>query len=249
MYGWIAQRRLVMVLAGVEARRRESSKTEALLDPAASLSLEHLMPQNWREHWPLAETDDEGTAASERDRRLHLIGNLTLATSPLNASLSNSPWDVKRTALADHSLLLLNNELAKREVWDEASIDERCASLAAEICEVWSAPPTDRPLPAMQTVTSSGRRYHPWTIADLLAAGKLAAGDRLVPRSPRHTVPALVGEDGTLEIEGEVFTSPSGAAARVTGNQSEPGWDFWCVEREGTRAPLAALREELGTQE
>lgn len=100
LYGWIAQRRLVMVLAGVEARRRESSKVESILDPGASLSLEHLLPQSWREHWPLPELDDPESAAAERDRRLNLIGNLTLVTSPLNSSLSNSSWTVKRAAIA-----------------------------------------------------------------------------------------------------------------------------------------------------
>ena len=245
MYGWIAQRRLVLVLAGVEARRRESAKTEAMLDPAASLSLEHLMPQKWIEHWP----ELDGVAEADRDRRLHLLGNLTLVTSPLNGSLSNSAWAVKRGALADHSLLLLNSELAKLEHWTDAAIDARCASLAKEICAVWQRPPTDRGLPSAQVLVTSERRSYSWTIADLIAAGKLTVGEELRPCSVRHTMPALVAEDGTLEIEGEPFTTPSGAAKRVSGTTSEAGWRFWCVQRNGARATLAELREELGEAE
>jgi len=62
-------------------------------------------------------------------------------------------------------------------------------------------------------------------------------------------MPALVAEDGTLEIEGEPFTTPSGAAKRVSGTSSEAGWHFWCVQRNGGRATLAELRAELGEAE
>ena len=51
MYGYIAQPRLAMVLGAVE-ESLYSSKVEALQVPA-KLSIEHVMPQTWEEHWPL----------------------------------------------------------------------------------------------------------------------------------------------------------------------------------------------------
>jgi Protein of unknown function (DUF1524) len=38
------------------------------------LTIEHLMPQSWRVHWPLP---DE-VRANERDELVHTFGNLTL---------------------------------------------------------------------------------------------------------------------------------------------------------------------------
>lgn len=248
VYGYIAQRRLVMVLAAVERRRREGAKTESILDPEEKLSIEHIMPQEWSHHWPLAEGVDPLAAEAERNALLHVIGNLTVVTSPLNASLSNSPWQAKRVALSDHSLLLLNSELAKRDSWDDRAICERSAALAREICAIWQPPPTDRGLPASQTVPSAGRKVYSWTIADLVAAGKLVPGEILRPAPRKYATTAVVGDDGTLEIEGEVFQSPSSAAKRVTGNVADAGWNFWCAERDGQQVMLFTLREEMGAE-
>jgi len=85
MYGYVAQARLAMVLAAVE-ESLYTSKVERLSVPS-KLSIEHILPQSWSENWPLPPelTGDEfAEAEAERDRHLHLIGNLTLTTLPLN---------------------------------------------------------------------------------------------------------------------------------------------------------------------
>ncbi len=246
-YGWIAQRRVVLLLEAVEHERRAAAKTESILDPDERLSIEHVMPQEWRAHWPLGEAADPVAATNEREGLLHRIGNLTLVTSPLNASLSNAPWDVKRTELAKHSLLRLNFELADLAVWDEDAIRTRSASLAHEICAIWAPPPTDRGLPSDQRA-GGDRVTYPWTIADLVAADKLVPGERLRPRAGKYSTPATVGEDGTLEVDGEIFQTPSAAAKRVTGTIAVPGWHFWCAERDGQLVQLDALREQLGAE-
>jgi len=252
-YGWIAQRRLVMVLDAVERRRRGSAKTESILDPDARLSIEHVMPQGWHDHWPppggADEEVDAGDAGAARDALLHHLGNLTLVTGPLNASLSNAAWEVKRTGLAEHSLLLLNAELAKHDEWNEHAIRARDGALAQEVCAIWRPPPTARSLPGPSTPSSERVSYR-WTIGDLVEAGKLAVGERLVP-PPGRGGPAVatVAEDGTLELDGEVFRTPSAAAKRATGKVAEHGWRFWRVEREGRQVEIDALREELGAEE
>jgi Protein of unknown function DUF262/Protein of unknown function (DUF1524) len=142
MYGWIAQGRIAMVLAAIE-ESLYTSKVEALQVPS-KLSIEHILPQSWQAHWPLIPLADEDAAAAEarRNAHLHLIGNLTLTTLPLNTDLSNSAWDVKQTKLNRGSKLLLNTQLieAHGERFDEAAIEARGAELAARIIAIWPGP-------------------------------------------------------------------------------------------------------------
>jgi hypothetical protein len=145
VYGTVSQPRLVMALAAVEASLY-SNKTDipALAD---TLSLEHLIPQEWETHWPLTDADGralEGEAldqaTAERWARLHRLGNLTIVTHPLNSSLSNSAWTLKRTELNKHSRLLLNARLAERDTWDEQAVDEHGTWLAQRLVAIWPGP-------------------------------------------------------------------------------------------------------------
>ena len=79
LYRLLTRRRLRMVLEALEESLRTSKAEEAQVTRGV-LTIEHLMPQAWREHWPIPLTggvDDEETAAV-RDRIIHSIGNLTL---------------------------------------------------------------------------------------------------------------------------------------------------------------------------
>ncbi|WP_198303454.1 DUF262 domain-containing protein [Cellulomonas sp. PSBB021] len=109
-----------------------------------SLSVEHLMPQSWREHWPLPL--DENAAAREEETRaelLHTFGNLTVLTSALNSSLSNGSWSTKRHEILRHSALHLNRELPGD--WGTARIVERGERLADLAVRVWPRPASDQP--------------------------------------------------------------------------------------------------------
>jgi hypothetical protein len=106
---------------------------------------------------PLASThpDTQGEAA-KRDKYVNTIGNLTLVTKSLNASLSNRPWTDaaaiglkdggevgkgKRTLLDDFSLLVLNKEILKHtDSWTEDDIKNRNTGMAEAICAVWPGP-------------------------------------------------------------------------------------------------------------
>lgn len=118
-----------------------------------TLSVEHILPQKWILHWPLPDgskglsndelwertgVDDPRAAATRRrNMLLQTLGNLTILTQPLNSTVSNSYWDVKRPAIQKHSLLPINNQLQNVEIWDEEAIERRAAELFQRALVVW----------------------------------------------------------------------------------------------------------------
>jgi hypothetical protein len=84
------------------------------------------------------------------------------------------------------------------------------------------------------------------SVRDLIEAGLLKPGTRLVPLRGGLSGTALVLEDGELEVDGVRYEHLSPAAIAVSGKQSEPGWDFWgAPSGEGGHVPLARLRQRL----
>ena len=143
--------RQVMVLEAIEMYLR-SDKTEGTeTSYLTGLTREHIMPQSWGRNWPLSENNhDEEEAREARNEAVKEIGNLTLTTSKLNASLSNGPWNEKRVTLEQHTTLRLNWEMSKKapEVWDETAIHQRSEYLAKLVTEIW--PPAEDLAPASQ---------------------------------------------------------------------------------------------------
>jgi hypothetical protein len=131
-----------------------NSKTEDITIESP-LTIEHILPQEWRENWRLPdgseglsaadtweapETDAIGMASQRRDRILHTLGNLTILTQPLNSSLSNSAWSEKKPALLAASLLPINQYLQAIDAWDEAAIEARALSLFNRAAKIWPRP-------------------------------------------------------------------------------------------------------------
>jgi hypothetical protein len=251
LYGQRRQDRLVMVLWEVEKLLRAADpKAEQGLAKPQDLTLEHIIPQSWMDHWPLDETHEDPLAW--RSAHIHRLGNLTLTNGRLNASLSNGPWHArergkdKRRGLLEHSLLKLNARLAgdHPERFDENDVDARGVWLAEVISAAWAGPAAEAGLPPR---AAESRQRGSESIADLIAAGLHKPGTRLRPMSVRHDGVAVVADDGSLKVAGEVVNAPSTAASRVSGNATEPGWDFWGVpgERTGELVSLADLRERM----
>jgi hypothetical protein len=82
-------------------------------------------------------------------------------------------------------------------------------------------------------------------LRDLLAAGTLSAGDVLVFTDRDHPATAVVRGDGTLELNGIAYASPSAAAAAVRGRPTN-GWTDWAQQTEHGSITLQALRDQLG---
>jgi len=142
-YGYHSQERVRMVLGAIDtALAAARPKSERFIVDYDKLHVEHLLPQSWREHWPLPQGDGpaQTLAGEERDHALHRIGNLTLLTEALNPSLSNGPWSAKRPEIARHSKLHLNAEFLEACEWNEEAIRERGRSLAAVAIRIWPGP-------------------------------------------------------------------------------------------------------------
>ena len=140
LYKLLTRVRLRLILEGVEQGLR-SPKAERSQVPSR-LTIEHVMPQHWREHWDPPHSVDDSDAEAMRDRIVHSMGNLTLVTKKLNPALSNSRWEKKREGIDDHSTLFLNKDLLKNapNEWDESEIAKRAQRLAHAAIQIWPGP-------------------------------------------------------------------------------------------------------------
>jgi len=131
-----------MILEAIEAALHTGKTEKIQID--RQLTIEHLMPVEWKEHWPLLmpcpTPEAEEKATKDRNEILHKVGNLTLLTQKLNTSTSNGPWDAKRKAILQHSALNLNRAFQDMPTWNELTIFKRSEELFDTAREVWSYP-------------------------------------------------------------------------------------------------------------
>ena len=100
-----------------------------------------------------------------------------------------------------------------------------------------------RPSPKSPVTEQPSRRRR---LADLLRAGLLDAGTKLVPRDARWTDEATVTAEGRIDAAGATHDSPSAAARAISGRKQESGWTFWAVE--SAQGPtLRQLRDRLSS--
>src|SRR6266498_4500623 len=140
IYKNLSRPRLRMVLEAIEDSLR-GPLGEGQACPR-NLTVEHVMPQGWREHWG-ADIAGDPIAALHRDGVVHVLGNLTLVNQRLNPTLSNRPWTAseaaarglgdhgKRDYLLQHSQLKLNAEIVAehQDAWTEDDVEARTDSL------------------------------------------------------------------------------------------------------------------------
>lgn len=139
LYRLLTRKRLRMFMRALEQHLQTGKTEELWLEQ--KLTIEHLMPRQWKKHWPLP--DDAPTDSEERRNHLiHTLGNLTLLTRKLNPAVSHGPWEKKLAQISRHSLLRLNKELEAHNTgeWNEKTISSRGRSLAATACKAWPRP-------------------------------------------------------------------------------------------------------------
>ncbi|QFY12932.1 hypothetical protein GBF35_45945 [Nonomuraea phyllanthi] len=103
------------------------------------------------------------------------------------------------------------------------------------------------PASARPTETSASRRPRYRSsikVLDLIEAGLLAPGTRLVPKPSHLHEQAVVNMDGTLQFRGTPRDKPSDPASELAGSQQN-GWEFWRIETRHGLTSLADLRKEL----
>lgn len=245
IYRKLSRARVRMVLESIEDHWRGwipgQVSAAGMRIRRGSYTIEHLMPQAWIKHWPLP----PGASETERDARIHRLGNLTLLTKKLNSTVSNGPWlgdGGKAAHLQEKDVVLLNSKLLKdygSKQWDEAGIDSRTEQAIDAILNIWPVPPDhkiriDRE-PADTSITVE--------IADLIGAGYLAPGQTVYSLSGKyggHSGKIL--SDGRIEVAGQVFDSPS-RAGFFARKKATNGWYFWRLEPNGRRS-LKDVRAE-----
>lgn len=227
--GWLArdqyksarQPRLRYLFEHIEQAKRSALSEE--IEIKSTLTVEHIMPQKWREHWPVpgfehlqeGEIDlDQLTAETARDGVINKLGNLTLVTSPLNSTMSNGPFSAKLPALRAHASLALNRELNSYDHWDEDCVGTRGAGLFEIACKIWSPPlEIETAFPEFGRLGENGNLPKEGTLC------RFTYNDQ--------TYEAVV-KNRKMEVDGlgESFTSFSGASVGVTKTRRN-GWNDW----------------------
>lgn len=156
LYTSLGSARVRTLLSEIEIAKRGKKQEDKFLP--VTLTVEHILPQTWRQHWPMASavqpTDadfqravfaviEDDTAVGRivrRDRMKHTLGNLTLVTRSFNSGVSNQAIDVKWQEFEDQSVLMLTKDFVKKEKWDEDEIADRGKLLYEHARRVWISP-------------------------------------------------------------------------------------------------------------
>jgi uncharacterized protein with ParB-like and HNH nuclease domain len=149
------------ILAEIETGMRSARSEEPILGALENLDVDHILPTQWFEHWPLP----DGTAAQETEARdvnlLELLGepiterlsaiarreaakvtmgNLTLLHYGVNRGLQHREFSMKREKMFEESNLHLNRSLMQLGKWDETDIAHRGQMLFDIAASIWGGP-------------------------------------------------------------------------------------------------------------
>ena len=158
LYKLLGATRTKAILVEVEKRMRGKMQETSILSD--ELTVEHVMPNLWREHWPLADgveptsndflraqfdfsikEDESAVGHIVRRRRLkHSIGNLSLVTRSFNSRLSNKGFELKKAEFREQSVLMLNKDIAQETEWNEEIIEKRSKRISEFAKEIWPVP-------------------------------------------------------------------------------------------------------------
>ena len=147
-----------MLLFWIELYRRHKDNKHDVQQLKYNYQVEHIMPIKWEENWgkvPYVDNENKKLPNSEkskqkRNEKITSLGNMTLLTSRLNNSISNSSFkekiegvDKKHRGMKDYSDFsitkkdIIENVYSKGKEWNEAEIAKRERKLADEIIEIW----------------------------------------------------------------------------------------------------------------
>ena len=154
LYNFIRTPALRLLLERLEIYLR-TLKTENKI-VQSGLTIEHVIPQRWGEHWPLGDMRIPNDvvlypwlakdavaplteAIRERNSRLQTLGNLTLLNNRANPGAANFGFAHKKVEYKN-SVLRLNRHFDELPDWDEKAIQARGELFAGTICRIWGKP-------------------------------------------------------------------------------------------------------------
>ena len=130
------------ILYMIESQVRNTNFHSTSLLGFDNYSLEHIMPKKWRNYWDIQDFNE--TMKAERDKKLLTLGNLSILTSSLNASVKDAPWvkkvsgNKKNSGLKAYaSGLETISKYLDRPKWDEDDITERADFLYEHAINCW----------------------------------------------------------------------------------------------------------------
>jgi len=159
VYKELTSRRVQEILKKIESF--ENCRFTEEIEIKSNLSVEHIMPQEWEENWPLSDgtkvnkeiinkaffyrflDEDKNPQYDEINTRLklvHTFGNLTLLTQPLNSSIRHSSFMQKREHIIEQSALRLNRYFHNINEWNEELIIKRGEELFKIAINIWKYP-------------------------------------------------------------------------------------------------------------
>jgi len=152
-YNSVGSSRVQYALREIE-RRLHQPRAERI-EILSELTVEHVLPDEWIEQWLFSNgnrgvtwfeqfdksrSPEDVEATATRDRAKHSFGNLTLLTQPLNSSVSNSAFQIKKPEILKNSALALNRYFLDKESWDEVAIMARGDELFTHAAAKWPYP-------------------------------------------------------------------------------------------------------------
>lgn len=183
--------------------------------------------------------DDGSLQVGER-----VFGAVSPAAQAASGNKSEPGWDFWGAPSGDGGFVALFELRARLR---EGMNDGAQAVVAAP--EVPSVTPTQPDAAAGMPIASSTparrKRHFKETVKDLLDAGLLTVGTELRPVRRGREGTAIVLADGRIRVGDTIHGTLSPAAQTVSGNKSEPGWEFWAVEQGGKLVTLYELRDRL----
>ncbi|HSD15581.1 MAG TPA: DUF262 domain-containing HNH endonuclease family protein [Flavobacterium sp.] len=129
------------ILYLIESMVRDRSKQSTSLLGLDRYSLEHVMPKKWENNWAQVGSEEE---KSNRNKTLLTLGNLTIVTTSLNASMRDADWKTKKNGRGEkHGLrhfasgIETFSPFLEKADWDENVINERAEFLFIKAKEIW----------------------------------------------------------------------------------------------------------------
>jgi hypothetical protein len=88
------------------------------------------------------------------------------------------------------------------------------------------------------------------SLADLVSAGVVKAGRKIVASYKGNEVAGMIMKDGKVKVDGEIYDSLSTAGRaimRANGNEKPAvnGWGFFKVSVQGEWVPISTLRDSV----